>query len=137
MFAITRDRIDVAALEESLRAGADGAVVIFTGKVRGQAEDGRDVVALEYEAHEGMALAQFERIADDVRALHGDVQIAIVHRIGTLPVGDVAVMVAVAAPHRRQAFDACSLAVDRLKSTAPIWKKERYADGTARWRENP
>ncbi len=137
MFAVTREPIDVAALEEMVRAVTYGAIVTFIGKVREHADDGRKVVALEYEAHEDMALAEFERIAESVRLLYGDMRIAITHRIGTLYVGDVAIAVAVAAPHRRQAFTACSVAIDELKSKAPIWKKERYADGTAQWRSNP
>ena len=136
MFTVTRAPIDAAALEESVRADGYGAVVTFIGKVRDRSEDGRAVVALEYEAHEEMALVALERIAGDVCVLYGDVRIAVAHRIGALRVGEVTLAVAVAAPHRRQAFSACSSVVDRLKAEAPIWKKECYADGSARWREN-
>lgn len=104
--------------------------------MRDRSDDGRAVTGLTYEAHEAMALAEFERIADDARERFGDVRLAIVHRIGELAVGEIAVAVCAAAEHRAAAFDACRYAVDRLKQRAPIWKSERYADGTQCWMEN-
>jgi molybdopterin synthase catalytic subunit len=131
---ITRDPIDPNAL----RAGesGDGGVVTFLGIVRDRADDGRPVVGLSYEAFEPMAIASFESIAAEARARFGELRIAIVHRVGELGVGEIAVAVVVAAAHRGAAFDACRYCIDELKDRAPIWKKERYADGQAEWRAN-
>ena len=136
MFAITREPIDVEAVAASVRALGFGGVVTFVGLVRDRADDGAQVDGLEYEAHAGMALDTFERIAQRLRERYGELNVAIVHRDGALRVGEVAVAVAVAAPHRKEAFAACAEAIDALKSEAPIWKKERYRDGSGRWREN-
>lgn len=136
MLAIARAPIDVAAVEESVAFAECGAVVTFVGRVRERADDGRAVDGLTYEAHERMALETFESIAREQREQHGELRIAIVHREGSLNVGEIAVVVAVAAPHRREAFAACAAAIEALKRRAPIWKKERYRDGSDRWREN-
>lgn len=135
MFRIVDEPIDVASLDQVVRRG-DGGVVTFLGAVREDADDGRRVVGLWYEAHEAMAVLEFETIAREARERIGDVRIAIVHRIGELRIGDVSVAVLAAAPHRSAAFDACSYAIDELKRRAPIWKKERFADGSAEWRES-
>lgn len=135
-FAISAQRIDVGDVERCVRDEKYGGIVTFVGVVRATAEDGRAVEALEYETHAPMAVAEFERIAREVQERHGDLRIAMSHREGRLAVGDVAVVVAVAAPHRATAFAACAQAVDALKRRAPIWKKECYHDGSDRWREN-
>ena len=135
MFAIVRDAIDPGAFEDSTRPG-DGGLVTFFGVVRGYDEDGRIVNALSYEAFEPLAMDEFEKIAGEARERFGDVALTIVHRIGEIGVGEVAVAVVASAAHRGAAFDACRYAIDELKRRAPIWKKERYADGSARWREN-
>ncbi len=138
VFAIAREEIDVAAVEEVVRSPECGAIVTFVGAVRGQSDDGLPVAGLEYEAHEPLAIEAFEHIAREARARWGELRVAVVHRAGVLDVGDVAVVVAVAAPHRSEAFSACAFAIDELKQRAPIWKKERYREGLAdRWRENP
>ncbi len=138
MFAIARNEIDVAAVEEAVRSAECGAVVTFAGGVRAQSDDGLPVAGLDYEAHESLAVETFEQIVREARERWGELRVAIVHRAGVLDVGDIAVVVAVAARHRAEAFSACAFAVDELKRRAPIWKKERYRDGTAeRWRENP
>lgn len=136
MLAIAREPIDVAAVEAAVGAPEFGAVVTFVGRVRQRADDGQSVDGLTYEAHEPLAVETFERIVREQREQHGALEIAIVHREGVLDVGEVAVVVSVAAPHRREAFAACAAAIEALKQQAPIWKKERYADGSARWREN-
>jgi len=135
MFAIARDPIGPHVLDEIARAG-DGGIVAFVGVVRDRSDDGRPVDGLSYEAFEPMALQAFEDIARDARERFGDVRVGIVHRTGSLRVGDVAVVVAASAPHRAAAFAACAYAIDEVKRRAPIWKKEAYADGSARWREN-
>lgn len=134
MFAITPEPIDPAALR-AYQSG-DGGAVTFLGIVRDRADDGAAVVGLSYEAFEPLATATFARIAEEARERFGDVRLAIVHRIGELVVGDIAVAVAAAAPHRQAAFDACRYCIDELKRRAPIWKKERYADGRAQWKAN-
>ncbi len=135
MFAIVREPIDPRAFENAFRPG-DGGAVTFFGIVRGRADDGRIVNGLSYEAFEPLALDEFERIAVEARERCGDVALAIVHRVGEIGVGEISVAVVASAAHRADAFDACRYAIDELKRRAPIWKKERYADGTERWREN-
>ena len=135
MFRIARDAVDARALEAILRDG-DGGFVTFVGIVRGRGDDGRAVRGLSYEAYEPLAHAAFEEIASEARERFGDVRIAIVHRIGDLLVGEIAVAVAAAAAHRAEAFAACAYAVDELKRRAPIWKKEAYLDGASQWCEN-
>jgi len=109
---------------------------MFLGVVRDTADDGRTVSGLSYEAHEAMALAEFAAIAHEVSERVPGIRIGIVHRIGALRVGEVAVAVCAAAPHRAQAFDACRYAIDELKARASIWKKEHYSDGTGDWVAN-
>lgn len=134
MLAIVREPIDPRALEAAVRTERCGGVVTFLGVVRERSDDGRAVTGLSYEAYDAMALAEFEAIADEARERFGDVRLAIVHRVGELAIGDVAVVVCAASAHRAAAFDACEYAIDALKARAAIWKKERYADGTAEWR---
>jgi len=135
-FSVSRDPIDVAEIARSVRSDECGAVVTFAGVVRETSDDERAVTGLSYEAHDAMAVAEFERIAGEARDRFGPCIVAIAHRTGDLAVGDVSVAVAVAAPHRGAAFDACEYAIDELKKRAPVWKKEHYADGAAQWREN-
>ncbi|MBV8345484.1 MAG: molybdenum cofactor biosynthesis protein MoaE [Candidatus Eremiobacteraeota bacterium] len=135
VFAIVREPIEPRRLEEAIRAG-DGGAVTFLGIVRGRAEDGRAVSGLSYEAFEPLATSEFAKIADEARERFGDVALTIVHRIGELGTGEISVAVVASAARRVAAFDACRYAIDELKRRAPIWKKERYADGSARWREN-
>lgn len=133
MFRIVSEPIEAHVLERIVRTG-DGGVVTFLGIVRDTADDGKRVRALRYEAFEPMALREFEVIASETRDRFGDVRIAIVHRIGEVRVGEISVAVLAAAAHRGAAFDACCYAIDQLKARAPIWKQERYVDGTAEWR---
>lgn len=101
---------------------------IFVGTVR-QHTDQRRVLRLEFEAYETMALRELEKIAAAVKQRWSVEKIAICHRLGTLRVGEVAVVIAVAKPHRQAAFEACHYAIDTLKQTVPIWKREVFADG--------
>ncbi|NEO24000.1 molybdenum cofactor biosynthesis protein MoaE [Moorena sp. SIO4A5] len=112
---------------------ANGAVVMMSGTVRNQT-DGKPVVALEYQAYEPMALRVFSSIAAQIRASWSDVnRVVIHHRIGRLTIGEISVLVAVACPHRSEAFAACKYAIDTLKHNAPIWKKEHWDDGSSSW----
>lgn len=137
MHLLTRQPIDVASLEARVRTDACGAVVTFAGVVRERSDDDRPVTGLSYEAHETMAPREFARIADEARERFGPCEIAVIHRVGDLRIGEVAVAVVVACPHRGTAFDACEYVIDELKARAPIWKKEHYADGgDSVWKEN-
>lgn len=133
MFRIVREPIEPHALEQIV-SPSEGGIVIFFGVVRDAADDGKRVSALAYEAFEPMALHEFEAIASEARERFGEVRLAIVHRVGEVRVGEISVAVLAAAAHRDAAFDACRYAIDQLKRRAPIWKQERYADGTAQWR---
>ncbi|MEN9797723.1 MAG: hypothetical protein RL653_1419 [Pseudomonadota bacterium] len=116
---------------DAVAGEAYGGLVTFTGSVRNRTR-GREVVRLEYEAYAPMAVAQFERIGSEVEERWPGVRLAISHRVGVLQPGELAVVMAAAAPHRAEAFAACSHALERLKQDAPIWKREVYADG-AEW----
>lgn len=133
-FVITNDPLDEVAVAQLVERPGVGAVVTFVGRVREHARD-HDVLRLEYEAYPEMVEAKFEAIADEARAKFPIADVAIHHRLGTLDVGDVSVVIAVSAEHRAAAFDACRYAIDRLKRIAPIWKKEFTPDG-AIWVED-
>lgn len=105
-----------------------GGVVSFVGNVR-DATEGRRVVSLDFEAYTAMALKEMQKIADHILAHFPAQHVAIYHRVGELKVGDTAVVIAVSCPHRRAAFAACEYAIDTLKETVPIWKKEAFEDG--------
>jgi molybdopterin synthase catalytic subunit len=127
-FGIVDRPIDVRALEAEVLSEYDGAVCTFQGVAR-RFSRGREVVHLEYEAYPEMAERKMAEIGDEVRARFGIERVAIRHRIGVLEIGEASVAIAVASPHRREAFAACRYAIDRLKQTVPIWKKEVWSDG--------
>lgn len=129
-FQVVEDPIDVQAVADSVAAAGAGAVVTFVGTVRDSAR-GRSVQYLEYEAYPAAAERMLAQIGDEVRDRWGIERIAITHRMGRLSVGEASVAIAVASPHRAEAFDACRHAIDRIKEIVPIWKKEFYADGEA------
>jgi molybdopterin synthase catalytic subunit len=133
MVRLTRRPIDLAALGAA--APGDGALCLFVGVVRNE-NGGRGVLCLEYEAYEEMALPLMEEIAVEAGRRWPVSDVRIVHRLGRLEIGEASVAVAVASPHRGEAFEACRYAIDTLKATVPIWKKEFYADG-AIWLEGP
>ncbi len=115
------------AIAHVRHAGA-GGVSVFIGVVR-DANDGRPVVKLEYEAYATMAVAEMKRIAAEIAQEIDGVRLAVIHRTGTLVVGDVAVVCAASAPHRGEAFAACRSLIDRIKARVPIWKREHGPDG--------
>jgi molybdopterin synthase catalytic subunit len=133
MVRLTHEPIDVGALTPA--TGEDGAVCLFLGVVRNE-NGGRPVRHLEYEAYEEMALPLMEQIGAEARHRWPVTEVHIVHRLGRLEIGEPSVAVAVTAPHRAAAFEACRFAIDTLKATVPIWKKEFYADGSV-WLEGP
>lgn len=134
-FRIVHGAIDPRSCRDVVRPG-EGASVTFLGLVRDRAQDGRAVVALSYEAYESMACREFERIEAEARERFGQIRLSIVHAVGDLAVGEIAVAVTATAAHRAAAFESCRYAIDELKRRAPIWKKERYADGGELWRSN-
>ncbi len=125
---LVRDSIDIATLVRHVRAPQDGAIVTFDGFVRNQSHD-RATLYLNYEAYESMALAKMHEIAVQLHEKHRIHRVAIVHRLGRLEIGDTSVFIAVSAAHRAAAFEACRFAIDTLKRTVPIWKKEYFEDG--------
>ena len=119
------------SLDDAVREVASddaGAIATFTGTTRARSR-GRDVVRLEYEAYEGMAEAEMERIAADLKERHSLVEIAIHHRVGVVGIGETSVVIAVSSAHRADALAACAEAIDTLKQTVPLWKKEIYVGG--------
>ena len=131
---ITPDPIDPSILAQ-LATALDGAVVTFLGVVRGSTH-GRAVAGLDYEAYDEMAVKEMKRIADEAIDKWSVSKITIIHRTGSLEVGDVSVAIAVSAPHRGEAFDACEFLIDTLKVSVPIWKKELFEDGSSSWVEH-
>ena len=132
MIRLTHDVIDYHSLTESVRRPGCGAVLTFLGTVRDLTGE-QVTVALDYEAYGPMAEKKMAEIESDTRARWPVGDIAMVHRLGHLDVGDVSVAVAVSCPHRGQAFEACRHAIDRLKELVPIWKKENWSDGRTEW----
>jgi MoaE-MoaD fusion protein len=128
LLLLVREPIDAAALVRHVRADDDGAVVTFDGCVRNQSH-GRRTLYLDYEAYESMALAKIREIAAQLHEKFSIDRVAIAHRLGRLQIGETSVFIAVSSPHRPAAFDACRFAIDTLKRTVPIWKKEYFADG--------
>ncbi len=126
--------IDVSRAVAAVSGPGRGAVVVFLGTVRDH-HAGRPVEKLTYSAYHAMALEGLRRICTDLEATGNDLRVAIVHRLGEVPVGEPSVVIAVASPHRAAAYEASRIALERLKAEIPIWKREHYADGGAAWRE--
>lgn len=120
--------IDVAAIIRQVRADQDGAIVTFDGFVRNESHS-RRTLYLDYEAYEPMAIAKMREIGSHMHQKFAIHRVALVHRLGRLQIGETCVFIAVSAAHRAAAFDACRFAIDTLKRTVPIWKKEYFADG--------
>jgi molybdopterin synthase catalytic subunit len=129
---LVRASIDVARLIGDASRPECGAVSVFIGNSRDHNE-GRKVVRLEYEAYEPMALAALGKLERETRSRFEIASCRIVHRLGEVPLAEASVAVVVAAAHRQPAFDACQWAMNELKRTVPIWKKEFFAEGGAEW----
>lgn len=132
MIEITEAPIDHAALTERVRSDQAGAVCSFLGTVREMTGD-RQTTSLDYEAYPEMALKKLGELEAEARQRWPILDVALVHRVGHLGLGEISVVVAVSCPHRHQAFDACRWLIDTLKEVVPIWKKEVWADGTEEW----
>ncbi|WP_344792148.1 molybdenum cofactor biosynthesis protein MoaE [Gryllotalpicola daejeonensis] len=127
---VSSDPITIEIVEEFVRASANGAVVSFSGVVRDH-DGGRSVSALEYQAHPDAERFMAE-CCREVAASTG-LRVAAIHRVGALEIGDTALVAAVAAPHRREAFEACAELVELIKQRVPIWKRQRFSDGVSEW----
>jgi len=128
MFRLVREAIDTKSIACSLQKPEDGAVVIFEGVVRDNS-NGKRVRFLEYDAYDAMALKKIEEIGSSARKEFAIRDIAIVHRLGHMEIGEASVVIVVTSAHRGPAFDACRFTIDTLKQIVPIWKKEFYEDG--------
>jgi molybdopterin synthase catalytic subunit len=127
-FRLSEEPLSLDAIVREVASDDAGAIATFVGTTRARSR-GRDVVRLEYEAYEGMAEAEMERLASELRARYDLVDVAIHHRVGVVEVGETSVVIAVSAAHRGDALAACKDAIDSLKQTVPLWKKEVYAGG--------
>lgn len=134
IFRLVRKPIETHEIVEALKAPEDGALVVFDGFVRDNFK-GQKTLYLEYEAYEAMAWAKIRQIGAEMRQKFSVRQIAIVHRLGRLEIGETSVLIVVASAHRAAAFDACRYAIDTLKRTVPIWKKEFFVGGAV-WAES-
>ncbi len=120
--------LPVAEVMDAIKAGADGAVCCFDGIVRNNTR-GRQTLYLDYEAYREMALAQMQGLAAEAVEKFGVRDVALLHRLGRLQVGETSVLIVVASAHRGMAFEACRWLIDTLKKQVPIWKKETFVDG--------
>ena len=127
-YEITTEPLDIGAIARRAVPASCGAIVTLDGFVR-QFTRGRETEYLVYEAYEPMALKEMEKLIEGAHAAFAIEHIGIVHRLGRLEIGETSVVIAVASPHRRAAFEACEWLIKELKRTVPIWKKEVYADG--------
>lgn len=133
MIEITRDPIDIPALEAASSHPACGAVLTFSGTVRNH-HMGRQVVKLAYEAYEGMAQSEMVKVVEEARQQWPDIRtVQVVHRFGEMAVGASSIYITVASPHRVEGFAALRFIIDRIKQDVPIWKKEFYEDGQTDW----
>jgi len=128
VFRVTDEPLQLDEVVRAVGGEAQGGLVTFTGVVRRHSR-GKTIVRLEYEAYRPMAERKLAEIGQAIEREIAGARVAIVHRVGALAVGEAAVVIAASAPHRAQAFDACRAAIDRLKESVPIWKKEIADDG--------
>ena len=129
-FLLSDEPLSLELVASEVASDEAGAIATFVGTTRAQSR-GREVVRLEYEAYAGMAEAEMERLAAELEERHELVAVAIHHRVGPVEIGEMSVVIAVSAPHREAAFAACKEAIDTLKQTVPLWKKELYVGGEA------
>jgi len=127
-FRLSEEPLSLDDAVREVASEAAGAIATFSGTTRAHSR-GREVVRLEYEAYEGMAEAEMERLAASLEARHSLIQVAIHHRVGVVRVGETSVVIAVSSEHRADALAACAEAIDVLKGTVPLWKKEIYVSG--------
>ncbi|MFC1999117.1 molybdenum cofactor biosynthesis protein MoaE [Chloroflexota bacterium] len=136
MFKITKEPLSVESIIAEVNKSGNGGICTFVGTVRDNAE-GKGVLHLEYDAYTEMAEKKLADVAAEIKDKWGLDDVAIVHRIGKLEIGEAAVVIAVGAPHRKGAFEACQYAIDRIKEYVPIWKKEFFEDGDVWVKQSP
>jgi molybdopterin synthase catalytic subunit len=132
--ALLEEPLDPATVAAAVSGPDCGAVVVFVGTVRDR-HQGRPVARLTYTAYRAMAESRLATIAEELQSEHA-ARVAVAHRLGSMLPGEASVVIAAAAPHREAAFRATRECLERLKREVPIWKREHYGDGTARWRED-
>src|SRR5438067_12098391 len=132
MSYLTRSPISLDALLGEVSSAARGGTCLFLGTVRSGPEE-QGVTAIEYSAYEEMVEAEFARLVADADARWPEARIAVRHRLGTIPSGEASIAIAVAAPHRAEAFEACRFVIEEVKRRIPVWKKELRVDGSATW----
>lgn len=125
---MSSEALSEQACQDAVKDAAAGGTVVFVGTVRNQTK-GKRVVRLEFEAYDPMAEKEMRKIADQITERWDALHVAIHHRVGVLDIGEVPVIIAVSTPHRKAAFEGCQYAIDTLKETVPIWKKEVFEDG--------
>lgn len=131
---VTRDPIDPAVVLGLVGAERDGAALLFLGVVRNH-NGGRAVSGVTYDAYGAMAEKVLMEIATEAAERAGSDRVAVVHRVGELGVGEASVAIAVSSPHRAEAYDASRYVIEQIKARLPVWKRERYEEGSARWLE--
>jgi molybdopterin synthase catalytic subunit len=129
MFSIQQEPLEPGPLVNAVRRDDAGAIALFYGVVRNE-NLGRAVQYLEYDAYPEMAIKKMREVADEVRTKFPIAEVGVLHRIGRLEIGETSLLVAVSSGHRKEAFEACHYAVDRIKQIVPVWKKEVWADGS-------
>jgi len=135
LIAVRESELSVDEVRAAVADPAAGGIALFAGAVRDSDHD-QGVSGLSYSPHP-TAAAELRRVAEEIAEKFHVIAIAAVHRVGDLAIGDLAVVVAVACPHRAEAFDACRALIDELKASVPIWKHQRFADGTSEWVGTP
>jgi molybdopterin synthase catalytic subunit len=128
MFEITRDPLSIEEIVNKVKADSSGAIVSFIGTVRNESM-GKKVLYLEYDAYESMAVKKLREIGEEIKQKWNIDKIAIKHRIGRMDIGEISVVIAISAPHRKDALEASRYTIDRIKEIVPIWKKEAWEDG--------
>jgi molybdopterin synthase catalytic subunit len=131
LIAVRESALSLDEVRAAVADPAAGGIALFAGAVRNH-DHQQQVSALSYSAHP-TAEAELRRVAEQIAVKHAVTAVAAVHRVGDLDVGDLAVVVAVSCPHRAEAFDACRALIDELKASVPIWKHQRFADGSDEW----
>lgn len=132
---LSRNPISVSDVYKEVESPSCGGVSVFVGTTRDHF-DGKLVVKLEYESYEEMALKEIQKICVKIRDKWDVNNIAIIHRLGEVPVGEIGVAIAISSTHRENAIKSVEFAIDNLKLTVPIWKKEVYGDGSSSWKQN-
>ena len=132
MVSLTLNRINIKAVVDDVTTPESGGIDLFVGTTRNHAR-GRSVTLLEYEAYRPMAVGVMEQLEREAHRRWPLNRVAIVHRLGKVPVGEASVAIAVSSAHRKEAFEACRFLIDTLKKEVPIWKREYFSDGTTEW----